>query len=194
MDDRRLAHVVTEVLSPAVVVVLLPFAVAWHATGHEFGPTVLWALVVAVFYSVLPMAFIIRGARRGRWDGHWVREREQRFVPLLMCLVSTMAGLLILVFGSAPRDMLALAASMIATLLACMLITRWWKVSVHATVAAGATATVVLLYGPWLLSLVPLVALVCWARVVLTDHTVAQVIVGALLGPTVGGVVFLLLR
>jgi membrane-associated phospholipid phosphatase len=55
-------------------------------------------------------------------------------------------------------------------------------------------ATVTLLYGPWLLFLVGLLGLVCWSRVKLTDHTATQVIVGALLGPAVGGAVFLLLR
>jgi hypothetical protein len=37
------------------------------------------------------------------------------------------------------------------------------------------------------------VALVCWARVTVEDHTVAQVVAGALLGPVVGGAVFLAL-
>jgi membrane-associated phospholipid phosphatase len=61
-------------------------------------------------------------------------------------------------------------------------------------VASGAAATIVLLYGPWYLPLVAAVALVCWARVVVQAHTLAQVVVGALLGPVVGGVVFLALR
>jgi len=190
----RLARIITEVLSPAVVVILLPISVAWQATGHDTARTLLWSVVVATFYSVLPMIFIVRGARRGRWDGHHVRDREHRLVPMLMCLVSALAGLAILLLGAAPRDVLALSWAMIVTLLVCTVITNWWKVSLHATVAGGAVATVALLYGPWLLLLVGLLGLVCWSRVTLTDHTATQVIVGALLGPTVGGAVFLLLR
>ena len=190
----RVARIITEALSPAVVVILLPASVAWSATGHDPARTLLWSLVVAVFSSVLPMIFIVRGARRGRWDGHHVRDREHRFVPLLMCLLSALAGLAILMLGGAPTDVVALSAAMIVTLLVCILITRWWKVSLHATVAGGAVATVVLLYGPWLLVLVVLLGLVCWSRVRLTDHTVGQVLVGALVGPAVGGAVFLVLR
>jgi membrane-associated phospholipid phosphatase len=190
----RLAKIVTEVLSPAVIVVLLPFAVAWNATAHAVLPTIVWSVVVAVFYSVLPMAFIIRGARRGKWDGHWVRERERRFVPLMMCLVSALAGLVILLVRHAPQDVVALAWSMVTVLIACVIITKWWKVSLHATVAGGAVATVVLIYGWIMLVLVPLVALVAWARVQVRDHTAAQVVVGAILGPVVGGAVFILLR
>ena len=190
----RLARVVTEVLSPAVIVVALPLAVAWQATGYDLVPTLGWGLLVAVFYSVIPMVIMVRGARRGRWDGHWVRERERRLVPFLLCLVSAVAGLAIMLVGAAPRAVIALSWSMIAILLVVLAITRWWKVSVHATVASGAVATIVLLYGPWYLLLVPGVALVCWSRVLVEDHTVAQVVAGALLGPVVGGVVFLALR
>jgi membrane-associated phospholipid phosphatase len=190
---HRLARVVTEVFSPAIVVILLPLAVAWQATGHSVWRTVLWGVVVAVFYSVLPMVFIVRGARRGRWDGHHVRDREHRLVPLLLCLVSGLAGLAVLLIG-APRDVIALAWAMIVTLVVCVVITNWWKVSLHATVAGGAVATVALLYGPWLLLLAGPLALVCWSRVKLVDHTPAQVVAGALLGPVVGGAVFLVLR
>ena len=67
-------------------------AVAWQATGYAPAPTLGWGLLVALFYSVIPMVIMVRGARRGRWDGHWVRERERRMVPFLLCLVSTAAG------------------------------------------------------------------------------------------------------
>jgi hypothetical protein len=191
---HRVARVVTEVCSPAVVVLLLPLAVAWHATGHRVGPTVGWGLVVAVFSSVLPMAFIVRGARRGDWDGHHVRNREGRLVPLLLALACTALGLAILLFGHAPRDVVALDVAMLATLIACTVITRWWKISLHSAVAGGAAATLILLYGPLLLVLVPVVVLVTWSRVEVSDHTVAQAIAGSLIGPILGGAVFLLVR
>jgi hypothetical protein len=174
------------VCSPAVVVVLLPLAVAWHATVHQVGRTMLWGLVVAVFSSVLPMAFIVRGARLGRWDGHHVRNRDGRTVPLLLCLASTVLGLAILLFGHAPRDVTALDVAMLATLFACAIVTRWWKISLHSAVAGGAVAMVVLL--------TPIVVLIGWSRVAVADHTVAQVIAGALIGPILGGAVFLLVR
>lgn len=190
----RLASVLTEVLSPAVIVVLLPLAVSWQATEHDLLATGAWTLVVAVFYSVLPMVFLVRGARRGRWDGHWVRQRERRLIPLLMCLASTMAGLVILLLGSAPTDVVALAWAMVATLVVCIVITQYWKVSIHAAVAGGAAATMLLLYGLVMLPLLVLVLAVAWSRVRVADHTVAQVVAGSLVGPMAGGVVFLLLR
>jgi membrane-associated phospholipid phosphatase len=191
---RTIAKVVTELCSPAVVVVLLPIAVAWQATGHQVGNTLLWGLVVAIFSSVLPMAFIVRGARHGRWEGHHVRNREGRFIPLSLCLVSTSVGLAILLTGGAPRDVVALDVAMLVTLFACIVITRQWKISLHAAVAGGAVVMLILLYGPALALLLPVALLVAWSRVEVDDHTVAQVIAGLLLGPILGGVVFLLSR
>ena len=184
----------TEAGSPAIVVVALPTAVAWQATGYRVGPAIGWGLLVAVFSSVLPMAFILRGARRGRWDGHHVRNREGRLLPMLACLGSTLFGLAILLLGHAPRDLLALDVAMLVTLGVCIVITQFWKVSLHTTVAGGALATVVLLYGVVLLLTLPLVALVAWARVRVADHTWPQVFAGAVLGPLLGGPVFLLVR
>ncbi|HEY7592335.1 MAG TPA: hypothetical protein VH969_04215 [Actinophytocola sp.] len=190
---RRTALVVTELLSPAVVAVALPLAVAWHATGYDVPATLGWIAVVAIFFCVLPMAFLVHGARRGRWDGHWVRDRAHRTVPLLVCLASALAGMVVMLVAGAPRELVALAWAMIITLAVCLVITRWWKVSVHATVAGGAVAMLSFVYGPWFLLLALLVALVCWARVAVADHTATQVAVGALLGPLVGGAVFLAL-
>jgi hypothetical protein len=39
---------------------------------------VVWGLVVALCSSILPMVFIVHGARQGRWDGHHLRDRERR--------------------------------------------------------------------------------------------------------------------
>lgn len=194
------ARVVTEVLAPWVLVLGLPLLVAWSATG-SVAESLLWGAVVGVTGSVVPMAVIVRGARRGKWDGHHVTNREGRLVPLLVCVASLGVGIAALVFGGAPRAMVALALAMFLSLLACLTVTfalpvngvRGWKVSFHAAVAAGAVAILALTYGPWVLLAAPLVALVAWSRVVLGDHTTAQVTVGTALGAIVGGTAFWLL-
>ncbi|MFD0204203.1 MULTISPECIES: hypothetical protein [Saccharothrix] len=195
-----MARVVTEVLAPWVLVLGLPLVVAWGVTG-SVAEGLLWGAVVGLTGSVVPMAVIVRGARRGKWDGHHVTNREGRLVPLLVCVGSLGVGIAALLFGGAPRAMVALALAMFFSLLACLTVTfalpvdgtRGWKVSFHAAVAAGAVAILAITFGPWLLLAAPLVALVAWSRVVLGDHTKAQVVVGAVLGVVVGGTAFWLL-
>jgi membrane-associated phospholipid phosphatase len=186
----RLAHEVSEMFSPGMVVLLLALVVSWKATGHVWR-ALLWAVVIMVFSVGLPMAFVVRGARQGRWDTHHVRDREHRFLPLMVGLGSTLVGLAILVAGGAPRALVAFSLAMAATLAVCVAVTTRWKVSLHAVVAAGAVAITTQQYGPVGMLLSALLVLVCWSRVVLGEHTVAQVVAGAVLGPVVGGVVLL---
>jgi membrane-associated phospholipid phosphatase len=118
----------------------------------------------------------------------------QRLIVLTFILGSVGLGVLLMALGGAPRDIIALTVSMFAALAAITAITFRWKISVHAAVSAGSTAMLVLIYGPVALAVLPLVALVGWSRVVLRDHTVAQVIVGATLGVVVGLLAFLAVR
>ncbi|EIE99915.1 phosphatase PAP2 family protein [Saccharomonospora glauca] len=185
------AKVLSEVFAPWVIVIALSGAVAWRATGEPL-PTLGWGLLIAVTSSVLPMGVIVWGARRGRWDGHHVRDRTGRLVPFLTLIVLSALCLGLLLWWDAPRMVVALDLAMLAALLVSGLITAWWKVSMHAAVAAGAVVILAVAYTAWLLPLLGVAALVSWSRVRLGDHTVAQVTVGTVLGIVVGGGVFVL--
>lgn len=75
-----------------------------------------------------------------------------------------------------------------------MLVTTWWKVSIHTAVASGVTVVLILACGTWMVWLLPGVAVIGWSRVALRDHTPAQTVVGALLSGLAAAVVFSLLR
>ena len=183
------ARLITEVLAPWVIVVLLPLAVAWHAT-HAAAPTILWGLLVSCTSSILPMGVIVWGARTGRWDGHHVRNRAGRLVPFLALILSSMLGLTLLLVLNAPWALTALDISMITSLLVTGAITVRWKISMHSAVAAGAVVVLATTYTPLLWLLSPLIAAIGWSRVQLRDHTAPQVIVGALIGAAVGGTLY----
>jgi membrane-associated phospholipid phosphatase len=94
----------------------------------------------------------------------------------------------------APRELTALVVAMVAGLGVAVLITHWWKISIHTAVAAGTIVVLCLVFGPWLLVGSGLVALIAWSRVELHEHTVAQVLGGMPFGAIVAGVVFTLAR
>ncbi len=187
------ARVATEVLAPAVLVAALMLVVGWHA-GDQAGVSRWWGLPGALFAAVIPLAYIMRGVHQGRYSDHHIPEREHRRIPLLFGISSVVVGLLLLVVLEAPRDVLALLAAGAAGLAVFGIVTHWWKVSIHAGVAAGTVAVLVAVYGPVALASAPLVPLICWARVRLTAHTIAQVAAGAALGALIAGTVFPALR
>jgi uncharacterized membrane protein len=93
-----------------------------------------------------------------------------------------------------PPDLVALVRVMLAGLVESLLVNLGWKLSIHTGVAAGSVAVLVLVSGPPLLALSPIVRLIGWARVELRDHSPAQATVGAVLGATVAATSLSLLR
>jgi membrane-associated phospholipid phosphatase len=144
--------------------------------------------------SVLPYALILRGVRRGRLTDRNISLRQQRIGFVAVAITSILVGLAVLAAFDAPAEMVALQAS-IAVGVACgWVITLWWKISVHAAIAAGAATVLLLVFGPALLVVWPLVAVIAWSRVQVGDHTPAQVLAGVALGVVVNATVFPLLR
>jgi len=192
-DSNRLARAVTEIFTPSVLVAVLLFVVGWNA-GSQAGVSRWWGLPGAVFAAAIPMVWVLRGVRRGDYTNHHIPERERRRGPLLFGIGSVLAGLTLLLVLHAPRDVLALLVASVAGLVVAVVVNHWWKMSIHAGVAGGTVTVLVVVYGWWALTGVPLVALICWARLRLSAHTLPQVIVGAAVGTLVAGLVFPSLR
>jgi membrane-associated phospholipid phosphatase len=189
----RVARLVGELLSPPPILVVTALIVAW-ASSPTPARAVLWGTIAAVSASVLPYALILRGVRRGRLTDRNISLREQRIRFAAVAIASILTGLAVLAAFDAPAEMVALQAS-IAVGVACgWVITLWWKISVHAAIAAGAATVLVLVFGPALLVVWPLVALIAWSRVQVGDHTPAQVLAGVALGFVVNATVFPLLQ
>jgi len=189
---RRHARLITEVLAPAPLAVVLLTFVAWHS-AKSASTAILSAVIAVLFGSVLPFLYIIRGVRRGRWANHHVPERELRSPPLLVGLASVVICLGLLTWLGAGRQLLALVGAMIAGLTVSLAITQFWKMSIHAAVGAGTVVILMLVYGPWAAVAWPLAGAIAWSRVVLGDHTLAQVVVGCGIGAAVAGLAFSLL-
>ncbi|WP_328462288.1 phosphoesterase PA-phosphatase [Actinoplanes sp. NBC_00393] len=189
----RIARIVSEVLAPAVLVAALLLIVGWHA-GEAPGVSRWWGLPGALFAAVIPLGYVLHGVRTGRLTNHHIPERADRRIPLIFGTASLVAGLVLLIVLGAPREVLALLAAGGVGLAVFALVTHWWKMSIHAGVASGTVAALTAVYGPVALLGVPLVILGGWARVRLTAHTPAQVVVGALAGAVIAGTVFPALR
>ncbi|HEX3732555.1 MAG TPA: phosphatase PAP2 family protein [Mycobacteriales bacterium] len=187
---ERAAKVVSEILSPYIVLIVLPVATAYYATD-SLPSAIGWGLLVAGCVSFLPLGLIGYGAKKGLWEGKFVRNREARRIPLLICIAGVVLALGLRAPCQAPHLLTTLSLTLLAISLPCLLITQWWKISLHAATSAGAAVVMQLLYGWPLVLLWPLVAAICWSRVVLRDHTVAQILVGVLLGAILGGTTFI---
>ncbi|MCP3819673.1 hypothetical protein NLX86_16675 [Streptomyces sp. A3M-1-3] len=189
--QSRAARLVTDGLEPKNWIIALTLLVGWQVDGLA---GIGWGLFGATFAAVIPVLFIKFGIRRGTWADRHLGVKQQRLVVMVFIIASVLTGTLLMTLLGAPLAMVALIAAMVTTLVVLMVITTAWKVSVHAAVSSGSVIILALTYGPWLLALYPVVALVGWSRIALKDHTPAQVVAGTALGALVAGLTFALLR
>jgi membrane-associated phospholipid phosphatase len=180
---RGMARLVTEVMSPIVLIAVVTLMVAVHSAGVGRGLAL--GLVAVFFVGGFPYGLVLIGVRRGLLTDHHISRREQRPRIMAIALASAVAGLAVLRWLDAPRALFALLASMVAGVAVALAVTAFWKISIHAASAAGTVACLALLVSPWWLVLAPLVVLTGWARVEIRAHTPVQVLVGAIVGAVV---------
>jgi membrane-associated phospholipid phosphatase len=177
--NKSAAERVSYLLEPKNWIIVTTLAVGWHADGIVgLG----WGALAALFAGVVPMAFISRGVRRGHWADRYVGAKRARLIVLGFILASVAVGLGLLVGLGAPGELSGYVGCMLASVAVLAAITTVWKISIHCAVASGSVTILVLLFGPALTPAYLLVALTAWSRVVVKDHTAAQVIAGSVLG------------
>jgi membrane-associated phospholipid phosphatase len=179
VSRRSVAKWVTYLLEPKNWIIATTLAVGWHS-GHVKG--LAWGAVAALFAGVLPMIFIQRGISRGQWDDRNVGAKRPRLIVLAFIIASVATGLAVLVLFGAPTELSGYFGCLLGSVAVLAAITSVWKISIHCAVASGSVTILALMFGPWVIPAYALVALTAWSRVVLKDHTIAQVVAGSVLG------------
>ena len=186
--SERLAHLISEVLSPVYQVFFMLFAVGIHSAGFVRG--LLLGGLAALFAGGIPYLVLAAGVRRGRFTDMHLSRREERPIMMAIGLASVAVGLGLMALLDAPPELFALVGAMVAGVAVALLISTFWKISIHTSVTAGSATILAIVFGPWALVLAPLVVAVAWARVRLRAHTVGQVVVGAAVGAAVAYATF----
>jgi membrane-associated phospholipid phosphatase len=174
----QFARYVSTIFSP--VTVSLP-AILLVALYHQEPSSLFFAAIAVLFLSIGPMLYIAIGVSLGKFSDMDVSIRSQRLGPFIFGITSSLIGFFILQYNNAPKNLetVLLMASTLGLIL--MIITFWWKISMHASVISGTITFLAVLYGKIALPAFLLVLLVGWSRVVLKRHTAAQVSTGAIL-------------
>jgi len=170
--------------------VLVSVAVVTLVFHERTSSAALIAWVICGIAGVV-LAYSFWQVRRGQWqhiDASGPTERRSLNVFLAVVLFLGAA----VVFYRLPGLSLGLLLSGLL-IVAVMLASPWFKLSLHASFAAFA----VLLLWPLKLSYVALASVVavgiCWSRLALGRHTLVEVLGGSLLGAMFGACFWLVL-
>lgn len=171
--SQTTARVVTEVAAPQYVATVMLLTSFLRHPGTPFWQS----LVAAVFTTGIPMAALEWMRRAGRVTSRHVPVRQHRLPVFLVALASLLAGLVVLVASGVSSGLLAEVLAVLAGLIVCMVVTLWWKVSIHAAVATCCGLILLPVHAA-----IALVALVGWSRIKVRGHTDTQVLGGTLIG------------
>jgi len=188
MNDAgyRIAYWISFLFHPFVIVAPLFYIVSFRYAEHAYEGA-LWGTLVCVGVAGAPYAFIRRGVKQGRWTDRDISRREQRLAPFLITLGCMLLSMVLLLVLRAPLPLLATFSGMVLAVAAALLVTQLarWKISLHLIGFTGAVLTLALLVTPRAYGLVPLIAVVGWARWRVRAHTPMQAAAGAALAAVV---------
>lgn len=175
----RLAHLISIILAPSTISLPFILLVALYHT-RNVRLSLLYALLTLFFLSVGPLLYIVLGVKMGRLSDVDVSRRSERYGPFLFGISSVMLGLVALLLLQGPKDLQTVLIITAVSGSIMMVITLWWKISIHVSSMGGAATVLTALYGSVMLPTFLLLVLVSWSRVVLHRHTVLQVVAGSL--------------
>jgi membrane-associated phospholipid phosphatase len=176
-----LARIFSTVCNPFLTALAL-FVILAHAFRND--TTGFWELlgISAFFTSIGPMLFVLWLYATDRIADLDMSRRSEREAVFSAFVVFYLLGTVALWLVHAPPMLIATMAGYTACALVVQAITRFWKISTHAIGITAPLAALTVLYGWQPAPFLVLIPIVCWSRVYLKAHTVAQVLVGAGLG------------
>ena len=185
MNKLKTAKTVSTVTNPPIICIPL-FAIiciilSFKNGNFDLGKFIVLEAISLVFASILPMAIIVFWAKRINTDSD-ISNRQDRFVPLIIGIVSYFIGFLISLIFNVDNFLTLLLLCYSVNTGVVLLFTTKWKISVHTTGLSGPVAALILLLGPLGALFGIIYPILIWSRVLLKKHTLAQAISGGVQG------------
>lgn len=198
MDNRLLlssAKLISQLTSPfylPVLAFLLVFSFShlrllpWGYKGIVIG-------LVYFFTALLPRTLIFLYVKVNGWGHRHLGQRENRYVPYVLSIISYASLLYLMHLLFMPRFTMGLIVGALAIQLICFLLNPILKVSTHAASAGSAIGALMILglyfnFNPlfWISIAILYTGVVCTARYILRVHTLSGIGWGVLIGVTCG--------
>lgn len=173
---------ISTILSPMTnPVITFPLLLGY--ADREGGRGGLWVLIAAIVFStILPLAYLVWLRVAGKVRTMDIEHKANRMRPLLVGILSYMAGFIILLVLKAPNLAVGLMFCYVTNTLIVALITRYWKISIHAIGISGPLVALNFHFGWIMVPFYTMILAVGSARVILGKHTIPQVVIGGIFG------------
>lgn len=185
MNKLKIAKSISTITNPPIITIplfLIICAILSFENGSfDFSKFMVLELISLVFSSLLPLAIILFWAKKLNTDRD-ISNRSDRYMPLIVGIVSYFIGFLICIFLNLDNFLTLLLLCYSVNTGVVLLFTTQWKISVHTTGLSGPVAALILLLGPVGSLFGIIYPMVIWSRVLLKKHTLSQAICGGVQG------------
>jgi membrane-associated phospholipid phosphatase len=186
---ETLARLTTNILNPFLTSFVVIVLLAFKGTDNA-AEAVKWASI-SVVLSLLPvLAVVVYLVRRKKLDGFFSNPRPQRTGVYLLASALGALGYGLLWYLEAPELLVATFAAGLGSVVVFTVINLIWKISLHTAFLAGAAAILIIVYGAAAAGMVILLPPVAWARIALKQHSIVQVMAGAIIAAAIVLAVF----
>lgn len=146
-------------------------------------------LMVYVFTILLP-TFIIHLYRRYQgWTLLQLGTRERRMIPYVVSIVCYLTCYYLMNLLHVPHFMGRIVVAALMVQMLCAIINVWWKISTHTAAIGGVAGALIAFakifsFNPvwWLCVVIIVAGILGTSRMVLRQHSLAQVVAGFVLG------------
>ena len=178
--STSLAHVISFLFNPVMLLVFAPLLLVYKATG-DVVIALAWTGYTMIFLLAMTF-FIIYGVHKKIFTDMDVSKRTQR--PLLFFVSGFMAVVYLygLLFLNGPKILTAVIVGIIVSVLIISVINLRLKVSIHVATVASLLFALAIIYQGYAYLTLLLIPLVAWSRLKIKRHTLPETIAGAVLG------------
>jgi membrane-associated phospholipid phosphatase len=181
---QRIARLISNIFNPFLISFITIVILVIDTTASA-ADALKWT-IIALVLSVIPVfAFIIWQIRRKKLDSLFPEGQGQRKLIYLLACSLAAVGCAVMWFFKAPELLTVSFLAGFVAVIIFMLINLSWKISLHTAFISAAAVVLTLVFGVkavWVFIFLPLVG---WSRLELKMHTLAQVIVGAILSAVI---------
>ncbi len=181
MNSRLFSTIISFFFHP-MVISLAVFYILLFATGPITHNALSVLFVCFIFSTFIPITTVLILKKMGKISDLDASQKEQRIFPLSLGIIYSGIAYLILTYMHADSLVRGLMFCYMTNTVITILITRYWKISIHAMGVGGPIAALWVAGLHYPLSALFVLAAVNYSRVILKAHTVLQVVAGSLLG------------
>ncbi|MFQ6677686.1 MAG: hypothetical protein ACE5D0_05130 [Fidelibacterota bacterium] len=182
MNTRPFASIISIIFHPLIISFAAFYILLFESGMSKTENAVNVLIVCFIFSNLIPILTVLTLKKFGKISDLDASKRDQRILPLTLGIIYSGTAFLILTYMKADPLVRGLMFCYMANTIVTIIITKYWKISIHAMGVAAPLAALWIAGIQFPLSVIAILASVSYSRVVLKAHTSLQVIVGSIIG------------